>query len=208
MRVRTHLRVAKIAAREFALARRAAVAFYFGSIVPDILPFYHPHYYKTSGNYVFLKLSKLSRKHTLWSYFMRGVMAHYVTDFCCSAHANGLGNVKEHVAYEIRLEKYAKSNYKQLKQKINNSEKITDLHEAINTYVSGEKFNVERDFCSAAKASAALLYCYTPAAEIRKRAFAFNFEIATPYIDELAEALTDAITDAINDVVRTNHGSV
>lgn len=207
MKIPTHLRVARTAIKEYGLSRRAAAAFCFGTMVPDILPFYHPHYYKTSAGYVFYKLGRLIHKSSVASFFMRGVMAHYVTDFCCSAHANGLGNVKEHIAYERKLEKYTKENFSQLRQTIANGEKFYDLHEAVNAYINGKKYDCATDFCLAVKACAALLYSYTPSAEITKRtAIGFNL-VATP-IDAAASALSDALNETLNDVVKKNQSSV
>lgn len=208
MKIKTHLRVAKLAARQYALARRAAAAFYFGTIVPDIMPFYHPHYYKTSGNYVFRKLAKIARKHTTYSFFWRGVMAHYVTDFCCSAHANGLGNVKDHVSYEISLEKYSKQHLLELKKMLSEKEVFFDLHEAINSYACSGRGDYATDFCAAVQACVALLYCYTPIVDIRKRAITLDLNLLAYHFDGIADALTDSISDTLSDVKKTNHGKI
>ncbi|MCD8040339.1 MAG: zinc dependent phospholipase C family protein [Clostridia bacterium] len=196
MKVKTHFKVAKIVSKEHDFTMSAAAAFCLGAIVPDIMPFYHPHYYKTSGDYVFRKLSKLAHKRSLLSFFMRGVMAHYVTDFCCSAHAEGLGNVKEHLAYENALEGYIKENFSEIKKRYKESEKATDLHEVINLYTGGERFNYKRDIFAALHACSALVYCYTPAdrrplitaLNVRTFDLSMNFKIE-PINDEIADAI-------------------
>ncbi|MCD8308225.1 MAG: zinc dependent phospholipase C family protein [Clostridia bacterium] len=179
MKVKTHYKIAKLVIEKFEFSRRAKIAFYFGNIIPDILPFYHPHYFKRSGKYVFKVLHKLAHKRSIFSFFKRGIMCHYVSDFCCSAHVNGLGIIKEHNAYERALEDYAKENLSYLEQITDKTDRLCELHSVFESYIKGERYDYVNDFCHAVLAGRTVIRRFTPYMVARPVLFGVEFEPLT-----------------------------
>ncbi len=69
----------------------------------------HRHFYALSGNYVEKRLLKLAKKaRSGWLQALRaGAVAHFLSDFCCGAHAaGGIGNVKDHFQYELKMHRH------------------------------------------------------------------------------------------------------
>ena len=112
---------------------------------------------------------RLENKSTFLALFQLGEMAHYVSDFCCAVHADGkIGNIREHVSYELRLQKYFIDNYSKLMSAVNKQNKNQALEKVIDEYLNGEDKGYYRDICSAVRASIAVCRLYERAT-VRQR---------------------------------------
>ncbi len=159
MKLRTHYLIARIAAESADFSLSESIAFYIGTLMPDLSPmqFIHPHFYEQSGVYVFDKLENLSYSQSSFTFWEYGKMAHYFSDFCCSVHFNGhVGNVRKHVKYERVLNRYIKNNYQLLKNEYANEKKTKNLNSILGNYYYCEKYNPHLDLISAINACAAI----------------------------------------------------
>lgn len=171
MKTKTHFLIAKIAAIRAGLNSAEQLVFSLGAAAPDLLltQFLHPHFYQSSAKYVFRRLMRLENKSTFSALFRLGEMAHYVSDFCCAAHADGkIGNIREHISYELRLQKYFIDNYSKLMSAVNKQNKYQALEKVIDEYLNGEDKGYYRDICSAVRASIAVCRLYERAT-VRQR---------------------------------------
>lgn len=154
MKLRTHFIIAKIAAECVGLTKAECIAFCVGSLIPDLSPmqFVHRHFYESSGEYVLSKLNKLSNRQSLLSLFEYGKMAHYLSDFCCSVHVGGnIGNVREHMSYERKLNRYALENYETFRSQYFKDLKMTDINNILSSYFNAPKFDFYTDIIFAVK---------------------------------------------------------
>lgn len=123
MKIRTHFNMARFALNHLSKDREQykpsllkRISLYIGSVLPDLnlrQVVIHPHFYKKSSKYVFNMITDLKKQKKVNIRFMikLGKIMHYLNDFCCYAHrGNGIGNVKEHVLYERKLNKYLLNN--------------------------------------------------------------------------------------------------
>lgn len=173
MKTKTHFLIAKIAAIRAGLNSAEQLVFSLGAAAPDLLPtqFLHPHFYQSSAKYVFRRLMRLENKSTFLALFQLGEMAHYVCDFCCAVHSNGkIGNIREHIGYELRLQKYFIDNYSKLMSAVNKHNKYKSLEKVIDEYLNGEDKGYYRDICSAVYASIAVCRLYERATVRRRTA--------------------------------------
>ncbi len=172
MKTKTHFLIAKIAAIRAGLNSAEQLVFSLGAAAPDLLPtqFLHPHFYQSSVKYVFRRLMRLENKSTFLALFQLGEMAHYVSDFCCAVHSDGkIGNIREHIGYELRLQKFFVDNYSKLMSAVNKHNKYQTLEKVIDEYLNGEDKGYYRDICSAVHASIAVCRLYERAT-VRRRA--------------------------------------
>ena len=100
----------------------------WGSIAPDILPYYKTkrHYFDESGDFIAREISKLiyfsrysyseGNESKLFINYMSkklGIIMHYLCDFVCYPHAyrmTFMENLRKHVRYEQDLALYAREN--------------------------------------------------------------------------------------------------
>ena len=140
-----------------------------GAVLPDlsIMQFYHRHYYKTWKNYIYAKIIKLKKKSELNAHDMLtlGEIVHYLSDFSCSVHKNaGIGNSKEHIIYERKLNKLLLSKKSRFKgkciEKYNsmpfhmdvshvNADDLINLIEDIHANYENKEENMETDVITA-----------------------------------------------------------
>lgn len=156
MKLRTHFIIAKIAAEKCGFSFWERNAFCIGSLISDLSPmqFVHRHFYLASGEYVHKKLESLSGRHSLFALLLYGEMAHYVSDFCCSVHAdNSIGNVREHILYERRINRYAVENMEQLIVECEQFGGAQELDKALEDYYGSVKYDFHTDMIYAVKAS-------------------------------------------------------
>lgn len=155
MKLRTHFIIAKIAAEYAGFTFWKRNAFCVGSLIPDLSPmqFIHRHFYAKSGKYVQKKLEQLSGKNSLFTMFVYGEIAHYVSDFCCSVHSGGsIGNIREHIQYERALNRYALKKYDLLKAKCESRKEQQDLTSILDCYHHSQKFDLHTDLSFAVRA--------------------------------------------------------
>ncbi len=173
MKTKTHFLIAKTAAIRAGLNSAEQLVFSLGAAAPDLLPtqFLHPHFYQSSAKYVFRRLIKLENKSTFWALFQLGEMTHYVSDFCCAVHADGkIGNVREHIGYELRLQKHLFDNYSELVSAVNKHNKYQSLESVVDEYLNSDDKGCFRDICSAVRASTAVCLLYERATVRRRTA--------------------------------------
>lgn len=143
MKIRTHFNMAKLALNHIKKDREQykpsllkRISLYIGSVLPDLnlrQAISHPHFYKKSSKYVFDKITQLKKQKKINMIFMirLGKIMHYLNDFCCYVHrGNGVGNVKEHVLYERKLNKYLLKNRNMISLKVKDikiKNKIKDI---------------------------------------------------------------------------------
>ncbi|WP_124098297.1 zinc dependent phospholipase C family protein [Ruminococcus sp. Marseille-P6503] len=159
MKLQTHLIIARLAAEKSGLTPIKRAAFCIGSLIPDLSPmqFIHRHFYRQSGGYIIRKLEKLSGKSSFFSMLELGKAAHYVSDFCCSVHFNGeIGNVRRHILYERRLNRYAVEKYALLKSECSSLKALQSVKDVLSEYFRNEKFSFHTDIIYAVKACAAV----------------------------------------------------
>lgn len=148
MKLRTHYIIAKIAADHAELSFLERSVFCIGSLIPDLSPvqFIHPHFYAKSAAYVKDKLEQADGRRRLSKLFTYGKMAHYASDFCCSVHfSGGIGNVHQHIVYERKLNRYARSNKAALRKELADVEVRQGLKAILSGYGSSEKFDFHTD---------------------------------------------------------------
>lgn len=155
MKLRTHFIIAKIAAEYVGFTFWERNAFCVGSLIPDLSPmqFVHRHFYAKSGKYVQKKLEQLSGKNSLFTMFVYGEIAHYVSDFCCSVHSSGsIGNIREHIQYERALNRYALEKYDLLKAEFESRREQQNLTSVLDCYHHSQKFDLHTDLSFAVRA--------------------------------------------------------
>lgn len=156
MKLRTHFIIAKIAADKSGFSHWERNVFCIGSLIPDLSPmqFIHRHFYGASGEYVKKKLEQLSGRRSVFALLLYGEMAHYVSDFCCSVHAdNRVGDVREHILYERRINQYALENREQLTKECEKLDNKQELSKALEDYYESQKYDLHTDMMYAIKAS-------------------------------------------------------
>ena len=148
MKLRTHLRIAETAADLSGVKGFEKALFCFGSMFPDLSPmqFVHKHFYQKSGQYVLKKFDALKWKNTVWTAFQLGELAHYVSDFCCYVHQSGsIGNVKEHIRYERKLNQYTINNTFDVANICNRMPLKNDLNSILNAYKENQNHGYSKD---------------------------------------------------------------
>ncbi len=175
MKLRTHFMIAKIAAENSGFSFWERNIFCIGSLIPDLSPmqFIHRHFYASSGEYVQKKLEHLSGRNSFYALLTYGKMAHYVSDFCCSVHAdNKIGNVREHIIYERELNQYTVKNYERLKKECAVFGRSQELTGVLKGYFNSKRYDFDTDLTFAVRASMGVCvkaYCprktHTPAAD-------------------------------------------
>lgn len=99
------------------------------------------------------KLEQLSGKKSLFTIFVYGKMAHYVSDFCCSVHSGGsIGNIREHIQYEHALNRYAQEKYDLLKAECKSRKEQQDLTSVLDCYHHSQKYDFHTDLSFAVRA--------------------------------------------------------
>lgn len=103
------------------------VAFVLGNVAPDYMPHIvtHPHYASKSSDYLDGRIEYIANRPGfcdldpfISTSFRLGVVAHYIADFFCEAHANGkIGNAREHLQYEDWLDNYRRGRVHELDRK-------------------------------------------------------------------------------------------
>lgn len=147
--------IAKIAAEKSGFTKTKQMIFCIGALIPDLtlMQLVHPHFYSRSGKYIINKINKLSGRTSIYALLELGKSAHYVSDFCCSAHfGGGIGNVFEHILYERNLNVYAAENYSELQGECSLFHDEKSPENVLNEYFQGEKFNFHTDFIAAVRA--------------------------------------------------------
>ncbi|MBQ8296914.1 MAG: zinc dependent phospholipase C family protein [Ruminococcus sp.] len=164
MKLRTHYLIARTAARRCGLNSMKQLSFCIGSLIPDLSfsQIFRPHFFVSSGYYVFTKLRKLSGKSSLIAFAELGKISHYASDFCCSVHIDGkVGNLREHLRYERRMDKFVYRNYPALSEKCTELTGSSSLNAVLAEYRECDKFDFTIDFIMAVQASEAV--CRTAA---------------------------------------------
>lgn len=161
MKIATHYNVAHIAVNRLrnSMADRLkyglrAKCFCIGAVLPDMSPnlLIHRHFYALSGRYIEKKIKKMAKKGRsgCLQALRAGSIAHFLSDFCCSAHATGgIGNVKDHVLYELKMQRYVKAKREIFSGGHAQPEKSPDLSDKIfglvNDYHTLNEHNCEVD---------------------------------------------------------------
>lgn len=163
MKIRTHYLIAKIAIKDNKkLNKFQKLMFCIGSLLPDLTPnqVVHPHFYENSKDYIFKKIDELKgKKISFMTAISYGKMAHYLSDFCCTAHKNGpsVKNCLWHINYEKEINKFAINNSEKLKisfKKINN---FSTIHEILDSFYKSEKSTYKNDLLLSIKACSLLI---------------------------------------------------
>ena len=128
----------------------------WGSIAPDILPYYKTkrHYFDESGDFIAREISKLiyfsrysyseGNESKLFINYMSkklGIIMHYLCDFVCYPHAyrmTFIDNLRKHVRYEQDLALYAREN-KFLEENFRNVISCEDINFFENSDIKLEK---------------------------------------------------------------------
>lgn len=128
----------------------------WGSIAPDILPYYKTkrHYFDESGDFIAREISKLiyfsrysyseGNESKLFINYMSkklGIIMHYLCDFVCYPHAyrmTFIENLRKHVRYEQDLALYAREN-KFLEENFRNVISCEDINFFENSDIKLEK---------------------------------------------------------------------
>lgn len=159
MKIKTHVNLAELAFNsDLHIVPKgfSHSMFRFGLVMIDLS--WHvktrPHYMQKSFGYIAKKIEKLlsAEKFNAYSSIQLGIIVHYLCDFCCYAHRSGsIGNVGNHIKYELGLQEYLLENYKALKdsheQFLRNFNPITEdivsiensIKDILLNYAKGEK---------------------------------------------------------------------
>lgn len=148
MKLKTHVFIAKVALENKNINKFNRILFYLGCMYPDLTPtqFIHKHFYNNSWKYIDTKINKIEKKR-FFKMFTLGKMAHYCSDFCCTAHeVLNYWDVLTHLDYERNLQKYMLSSTDKIKKLYNNMNLNCDkIEDAINYYKQGKKFSFNYD---------------------------------------------------------------
>lgn len=97
-------------------------AFLAGSVEPDlsISQFIVPHFWTKSKDVIYERIDNLFDKSELylWDMFKMGQICHYLCDYCCYVHMNGIGDPKEHWDYECELQRVIFANTEEYKKNL------------------------------------------------------------------------------------------
>lgn len=130
MWIQTHFRIARLSLKKLdevlpenkKMGKAKRAAFCLGSMAPDLSPiqFKHKHMYEISSEYIFSNMDKLQSKKKIgiFSAYGLGKSIHYLCDFCCYTHRLERDEtLKEHMRYEMELNRYIKENFNELREK-------------------------------------------------------------------------------------------
>lgn len=129
MKVRTHVKLAQLAFDSNSVKIPKGFSkfmFNFGLVMIDQSWHVktHPHYMQKSFDYITKKIDELSLIDQFNGYYSMqlGIVVHYLCDFCCYAHITGsIGNVRFHLDYERKIQRYLLENYPALLNELNKS---------------------------------------------------------------------------------------